>query len=675
MRKLVFLSVLLLPLLVPGISLAGRSIDEVAKAASVSLASQVKDPKGRFAIGDIPYGRTEQAYPVAKYIGNNIGSEFINKGFTVVDRGHLEKIMKEQKIQNDALFDTKTAARVGKLAGASFFVFGRFYANYQWVRISLWIVDVQTGLIVAADEQTEPMTASFEADLNALVPGLAAVNSEVKRYRAQERLCQVIGPGMDLTDVAKLFNAYVPKDPEIRLDQAIYYTNILPAEVGGKAYDGTRYPSGWKFGKWFFSDSEGNYSNENKSNQKREDLEIKLAEQNRDSHKSLPAPFAEGKPSGIKIKSWAYLGPESFPSSPYCLPDGSAKVNNRVNADVRIPSDDGSSQTESVLTKLSKVVESKIFESIKNTSGTMAITSFGIGESDFPSAAVHVLEDRIMVAMVQHGFKVADRGTLEKIINEQKLQKGALFDPASLSKVGKLVGAQYVLIGSLERTPVRLLYSLRVANVSTGVFLAQAQADIKNNLALDEELSSMLSFTEFSYPLNDELLNTENFLPPSYMGENWRDNLKRQKYSLMSDWICSRVSPGGDVSAIIQEAHKRNLFTGNKSEIESMCSIANKDPKAQGYVLRLGSLYENKMRNTEGEWLFDVVQNPGDAFCTYDEEKKQIIFAKPLSMRAWKYEGPENLAPVEDNGFRENCLKEGFNQWNSQRRDKKKKIR
>jgi TolB-like protein len=74
-----------------------------------------------------------------------------------------------------------------------------------------------------------------------------------------------------------------------------------------------------------------------------------------------------------------------------------------------------------------------------------SITS--LTKSPYPAQA---LETALIDALVNSGrFEVVTRGQLDRVLAEQKLANSDLVDPASALRVGRLLGAQYLVVGSL----------------------------------------------------------------------------------------------------------------------------------------------------------------------------------------------------------------------------------
>src|SRR6185436_506901 len=66
-------------------------------------------------------------------------------------------------------------------------------------------------------------------------------------------------------------------------------------------------------------------------------------------------------------------------------------------------------------------------------------------------------------------IRVVEREQIQRILDEQKLGANGNLDPATVVKVGKLVGAKYMIAGSYITDPSRkLVIALRCFNAETG---------------------------------------------------------------------------------------------------------------------------------------------------------------------------------------------------------------
>jgi len=89
--------------------------------------------------------------PVARNVAEDLYTAMINSGFPLVERGQLDKWLKELKIQNMGLVDPKTAQRIGQLSGCDVILLGSISDRGQFVVINARLMDTATGKSLVAD--------------------------------------------------------------------------------------------------------------------------------------------------------------------------------------------------------------------------------------------------------------------------------------------------------------------------------------------------------------------------------------------------------------------------------------------------------------------------------------------------------------------------------------------
>jgi TolB-like protein len=79
------------------------------------------------------------------------------------------------------------------------------------------------------------------------------------------------------------------------------------------------------------------------------------------------------------------------------------------------------------------------------------------------------LSDMLLTDLASaEGLAVVERSRLADVIAEQKLQRSALFDPATALKLGKLAGATHIVTGSLLKADPELRLDVRLVDVQSG---------------------------------------------------------------------------------------------------------------------------------------------------------------------------------------------------------------
>ncbi|HBL16666.1 MAG TPA: hypothetical protein DD417_07905 [Elusimicrobia bacterium] len=89
-------------------------------------------------------------------------------------------------------------------------------------------------------------------------------------------------------------------------------------------------------------------------------------------------------------------------------------------------------------------------------------------------------------------FVVVERSALNKVLEEQKLQMSGAIDAESAVKVGKLLGAQVLLLGSVEKLGRKYQINARLVDVSGGEILATAYEELPAKL-FEEEAGPLLA--------------------------------------------------------------------------------------------------------------------------------------------------------------------------------------
>lgn len=74
-----------------------------------------------------------------------------NPGLRVVERSQISQLLSEQDLGDNGRVDDATAARIGRIVGARYMVFGSFLDFYGDMRIDLRIINTETSEIVRTE--------------------------------------------------------------------------------------------------------------------------------------------------------------------------------------------------------------------------------------------------------------------------------------------------------------------------------------------------------------------------------------------------------------------------------------------------------------------------------------------------------------------------------------------
>ena len=94
----------------------------------------------------------------------------------------------------------------------------------------------------------------------------------------------------------------------------------------------------------------------------------------------------------------------------------------------------------------------------------------------------------------QPGVTLVERSRLEEIMAELKLQQSKAIDPATSAKIGKLLGAEYLVLGRYVDQMGKLRLSARVVHVQTGAIVAgkSALGKMEDFLDMEQDLAASL---------------------------------------------------------------------------------------------------------------------------------------------------------------------------------------
>ena len=91
------------------------------------------------------------------------------------------------------------------------------------------------------------------------------------------------------------------------------------------------------------------------------------------------------------------------------------------------------------------------------------------GDPTFDAAGKGVASVLITKFSRLEGIQIVERERLQEVVAEIELGKSGVVDPKTAAKAGKVVGAQYVVLGSIFSVKLpSVSVSLRVVNVETG---------------------------------------------------------------------------------------------------------------------------------------------------------------------------------------------------------------
>lgn len=228
----------------------------------------------------------------------------------------------------------------------------------------------------------------------------------------------------------------------------------------------------------------------------------------------------------------------------------------------------------------------------------------------------NILAEELSIAFVDHGIKVVERTRLREILSEMNLEESGLFDIETTSKIGKLLGANYIVLGSYSQIGNEITVNLKFVELERGVTVAA-----QKGYFLESDIPPALIATKLSgaYYVNGRIdENTCSFgaaLPPvqgttwkiyEQSGQTYLDTDKHKEIRLLP--TSGRYTGSYDEPVEVYE--NPFLFLGDRRR----CAYIRKHvfkivPEGENFK---ASLTHEYVDTTEGKWPTEISTCPKD---------------------------------------------------------------
>ena len=104
----------------------------------------------------------------------------------------------------------------------------------------------------------------------------------------------------------------------------------------------------------------------------------------------------------------------------------------------------------------------------------VAPLSYRQGVTEFSLA----LQERLVTTLVRRGLPVVERSQLERILQEQQLSYSGLFDIGSAQEVGRLLGAELMLLGTINDQGNTITLNTRLVDLGTASIVAASVVEV-----------------------------------------------------------------------------------------------------------------------------------------------------------------------------------------------------
>jgi TolB-like protein len=114
----------------------------------------------------------------------------------------------------------------------------------------------------------------------------------------------------------------------------------------------------------------------------------------------------------------------------------------------------------------------------------IALMEFAHG--DCSSDLTRNIYESLSIYFPQKGFQVVERSQLDRIMEEQKISYSGLVDVSTAQKLGKMLGSDVVVLGTLSDMGNSIAIRARMVDVGKGVVLTAAEVGIKETPDITE---------------------------------------------------------------------------------------------------------------------------------------------------------------------------------------------
>ena len=87
--------------------------------------------------------------------------------------------------------------------------------------------------------------------------------------------------------------------------------------------------------------------------------------------------------------------------------------------------------------------------------------------------------DQYAVELLRIGYNVIERTRINRVIKEQKIQMTGVIDPNDIVKVGKILGIQGMVVGTIAGKPNAWGLTMRMISVESGMVVWSANSNLR----------------------------------------------------------------------------------------------------------------------------------------------------------------------------------------------------
>lgn len=144
--------------------LQAQTYEEQINSLSATMAKNI-EKSGKKQIAVVDFTDLEgNVTALGRFIAEEFSVALLNTGseFEVVDRTHLQTILKEHKLSTTGIIDPQTARKLGQIAGVEALITGTLTPFGESIRVTVKILDVNTAKVIGASAGNIPQTKPIE---------------------------------------------------------------------------------------------------------------------------------------------------------------------------------------------------------------------------------------------------------------------------------------------------------------------------------------------------------------------------------------------------------------------------------------------------------------------------------------------------------------------------------
>ncbi len=204
-----------------------------------------------------------------------------------------------------------------------------------------------------------------------------------------------------------------------------------------------------------------------------------------------------------------------------------------------------------------------------------------------------------ITALVQEGrFDVIERGLMKKILEEQKLAMTGIIDQSTASKLGKILGVDFIISGTLLKLNNTMEINSRIIEVESGSILAAENVKSYTSVTLQDQVIALSEKIMSNFPLEGFIVQKTAASVTIDMGR--RSGIKKgMKFMVFTDGKTIVHPVTGKVLDVEMIKTGMVLIKNVRSNLSEGEVILEYFENAIKYGHRVRSIYEPKQQITK----------------------------------------------------------------------------